>query len=117
MRYKARGWLTQALLIQPRLVVETETETETEMELETVWHGVPPDFPHCGPPSGPHWITPRVVPERPVPCAFCCHIEEHRRNIIDRAGRLPEHAPLLPPCPSYFYPPFALLFKDLCILY
>jgi hypothetical protein len=43
-----------------------------------VWHGVPPDFPHCGPPSGPHWSTPRVVPQLPVPCALCCHTEEHR---------------------------------------
>jgi hypothetical protein len=25
-----------------------------------------------------HWSTPRVVPERPIPCSLCCHTEEHR---------------------------------------
>jgi hypothetical protein len=38
-----------------------------------VWHGFPPDLPHSGPPSGPHWNTPLFVPERPVPCTLCCH--------------------------------------------
>jgi hypothetical protein len=38
-----------------------------------VWHGVPPEFPHSGPPSGRYWSTPLFVPERPVPCTFCCH--------------------------------------------
>jgi hypothetical protein len=44
------------------------------------------------------------------------HQRTLNRDIIDRSGRLPEHAPLLPPCPGQCPSPCALSFKDLCNL-
>jgi hypothetical protein len=62
-----------------------------------VWHLVPPDFSHCGPPSGSHWSTQWVALFRAL---FVATQRSIARDILDRASRLPEHAPLLSPCPS-----------------
>jgi hypothetical protein len=63
-----------------------------------VWHGMRPDLLPCGPPSRPHWSTPLFVQERPVPCTFCCHPEEHctghYRPVRSTPRTCPPFAPL-----------------------
>jgi hypothetical protein len=82
-----------------------------------VWHDVPPELPHSGPPSGPHWSTPLFVPEPPVSCTFCCHPEEYRSG-HESTGPVdsPNMSPFCPPVTAGVPLRVTSCFKDQNIL-